>query len=198
MSILYTIERHIHGWLICAAPGQRGVPMNAVDECMPLFPRHSGGAVFDPGIAHHYTVTRAGPLAVFAVTTPEGSKKWRSEIFENIKSMAPEPRWWYGTDVGTSSAAVFCVLCADYLYLRPPAKEYGNASTPADADDLGRCLRLLALFPEWRDRMDEVAAAYPGTAWPRIIDRWHELEKADPKTQNYILNECRTPKGGEQ
>jgi len=197
MSHLYTIERHTHGWLICAAPGQRGVPANALGECMPLFPRHSGGSVFDAGIAHHYTVTRDDPPAVFAVTTPEGSKTWRAEIAAAISTMEPQNRWWSGTDVGTSSAAMLGVLCPK-CWAQHTAFRHGKGSTPADADDLGRCLRLIALFPEWRGRLDEVAAAYPGTAWPRIIDRWHELEKADAKTQCYILTECRTPKAGEQ
>lgn len=197
MSILYTIERHTHGWLICAAPGQRGIPMNALDECMPMFPRHSGGAVFDAGIAHHYNATHNRDRTVFAVTTPEGSKVWRAEIEASIAALAPYTRWWLGTDVGTSSAAVFAILCP-ITEMCDAATEYGRGYTPADADDLGRCLRLIALFPEWRGRLDEVAAAYPDTAWPRIIDRWHELEKADAKTQNYILNECRTPKAGGQ
>lgn len=202
MSILYTIERHTHGWLICAASGQRGVPMNAVDECMPMFPRHSGGAVFDAGIVHHYDTLNYRQRVVFAVTTPEGSKLWRAEIEAYIARIKhPHDRWWYGVDVGTSSASIFGVLCPSTLcdnWAKEEATRHGNGSTPADADDLGRCLRLIALFPEWRDRLDEVAAAYPGTAWPRIIDRWGELEKADAKTQCYILNECRTPKAGEQ
>ena len=197
MSILYTIERHTHGWLICAAPGQRCVPLNVLDECMAMFPRRKGGTVIAAGIARHYNAKHYGPVVVFAVATPKGSAAWRAEIEASIADLAPHTRWWLGTDVGMSSAAMFAPLCP-ITELATAAGNYGNRSTPADADDLGRCMRLIALFPEWHGRLDEVAAAYPDTAWPRIIGRWHELEAADPKTQNRILNECRTPKGGGQ
>ena len=189
MSLEYIIEKHTHGWLVCAAPGQRGVTMSALAVAQPLFPAN---AVIDAGIARHHTVW-AHETAVFCVTTKSGSELWRKDIAAAIAEQlrAPHDLWWYGTDVGTSSAGMFAVLCPEYL--RASASEYGNRTTPRDADDLGRCLRLLEAIPEWRERLNEVAEAYPDTAWPRIIARWVELEAAEPKTQNYILNECAIP-----
>ena len=66
----------------------------------------------------------------------------------------------------------------------------GQRSTPRDSADLGRCLRLLEVMPEWRGRLNVVAEAYPETAWPEIIAAWEELEHADPRYQNATLNEC--------
>ena len=45
--------------------------------------------------------------------------------------------------------------------------------TPSDPDDFGRCYRLLAKFPEWRQRMPEVAAQYP--KWGPMVAAWDEL-----------------------
>lgn len=190
MSCKYIIERHEHGWLICAPAGQRGIPANALDECIKRL--WKGGAVIDSGIAHHFNSMGRDTQVVFAVSSAAMSEIWRAEIAQGLVKTNPEVRWWHGTDVGTSSAAMFAALVSPMSYMSYRAAKLGNRSTPCDADDLGRCLRLLEAMSEWRDRLDEVAAAYPDTAWPRIIARWSELEKADPKTQNRILNECHT------
>lgn len=187
MSCLYTIERHTHGWLICAPPGQKGVPMAALGECQPLY---GPEATIDAGIAHHFNALDHGKHVCFAVTTENSSVAWRAEIAEKIKNYNPQQRWWCGTDVGTSSAAMFAVLCSPMSYFRGIAMGKGQRSTPRDSADLGRCLRLLETMPEWRGRLNEVAEAYPETAWPEIIAAWEELEKVDPKRQNDILNEC--------
>ena len=44
---------------------------------------------------------------------------------------------------------------------------------PGDPDDFGRCHRLLVLIPEWRERLREVAAAYP--RWRGLVENWDEL-----------------------
>lgn len=44
---------------------------------------------------------------------------------------------------------------------------------PVDPSDLGRCLRLLEKFPEWQDRIGEMAAY--GPEWAEIARRWPEL-----------------------
>ena len=188
MGHLYTVERHTHGWLICAPPGQKGVPMNALGECQPLY---GLGATIDPGIAHHYNALDLEKHACFAVTTKNGSAAWRDKIGEKVKNYDPQQRWWFGTDVGTSSAAIMGVLGDTRLrWTVSEAYKYGARSTPFDADDLGRCLRLLKAMPEWRGRLNEVAEAYPETAWPEIVAAWGELELADTRHQNAILNEC--------
>jgi hypothetical protein len=58
-------------------------------------------------------------------------------------------RWATGDDTGLSSTA----LCRFMLGL-PSIRNY---PPPSDADDRGRCIRLLNLVPEWWDRLDEMA-----------------------------------------
>lgn len=72
--------------------------------------------------------------------------------------------WLLGDDTGISSKTIFSVMTGT------PCAWTG---TPLDPSDFGRCYRLLALFPEWRDRMHEVSAAYP--AWTRLVESWGEL-----------------------
>ena len=44
---------------------------------------------------------------------------------------------------------------------------------PSDPADLGRCLRLLERFPEWKARMGEMVIH--GGEWIGIIPHWNEL-----------------------
>lgn len=46
---------------------------------------------------------------------------------------------------------------------------------PRDADDFGRCRRVLALIPDGVARLSEVAAVYPGP-WAKLAAAWPELE----------------------
>lgn len=47
---------------------------------------------------------------------------------------------------------------------------------PHDPADLGRCLRLLELMPEWRPRLSELAALDP--YWRSLVAQWEELSSA--------------------
>ena len=58
--------------------------------------------------------------------------------------------WATGDDTGASSNA----LCRFMLGLTNRAASF---DCPSDADDRGRCIRLLNLIPEWWDRLDEMA-----------------------------------------
>lgn len=183
----YVVERWPLGWLIRSAPGVHGVPVSAFTETRGLFP---GNSIMDGGIAHHLRTTGQAGNAVMCIATPEDSRRWRREITEwlAVNESSAERRWWCGVDVGTSSAAMFAVL-VDGPLLAAAACEFGKASTPRDADDFGRCKRLIADFPDWRPRLHEVASAYPNTAWPAIIDRWDELVRTTPERQTEILRE---------
>lgn len=48
-----------------------------------------------------------------------------------------------------------------------------DRSYPSDGDDLGRCLRLLDLMPEWKPRMVEMTAVSP--YWAALVKHWDEL-----------------------
>lgn len=178
----YEIERHSHGWLICAPLGQTGIPMTALNECLPMFKKHS---VMNSGIAHHFNASHYHKQVVVVVVTPKESDKWEKEIADELKDLEPQERWWRGTDVGKSSAAIFAVLCRDGL--KAEANNLGHQATPLDAADFGRCKRLLDAIPEWKPRLNEVEVAYADTRWPVILRRWAELENAEPKRQTEIL-----------
>lgn len=181
----YEIERRPLGWLICAPPGKSGIPLTALNECLPMFKKNS---VMNSGIAHHFNVNRYNKNVVFVVATQKESQSWEKEIAEGLKDRDPQDRWWLGTDVGRSSAALFHVLCIDGR--KWESNEFGQKATPQDAGDFGRCKRLLDAIPEWKPRLNEVAEKYPDTAWPRIIARWGELEAAKHDRVNEILREC--------
>lgn len=189
MSAEYEIERHPHGWLLCAPPGQRGIRADAFVESAALFPKK---AIINPGIAHHFNASGYGKHVIFAVATQVESDAWEKEIAYQLDPLSPQVRWWRGTDVGQSSAALFHVFCDESL--KWCSNEMGCSATPSDADDFGRCHRLLVLFPEWRSRLVEVAMKYPNTAWPKIVARWSELETAHeaalPEVVRVILREC--------
>lgn len=80
-------------------------------------------------------------------------------------------RWIVGGDSGVSSRAIWA-----HMVGQKPSENWGGlaASAPADADDFGRCSRLLALMPAWRSRVGEMAAY--GPEWRALAAAWGELE----------------------
>ena len=185
MGPLYRLERWEHGWIFAGTPPNRSIPMNALNECLKLFPK---GSVMVPSIIHHLRET-GHTFAVVCITTPDGLKEWNQAIEDSIRHMPPQERWWKGLGVGSSSAAVFAVFCN--LDWKRRAEEMGQGAVPHDADDFGRCQQLMETFPEWKPRIREVAAAYPDKAWPRIVERWDELCAAAPEQQTKILQEIK-------
>jgi hypothetical protein len=157
--------------------------MDALQEAAKLVPENS---VVDCGIAHHMRTWHEKPNLVVCVGEIAELRKWREEIAKELDArtnLARECRWWYGTDVGASSATIMGVLGQHW-----DALELGKGQTPRDADDFGRCERLLGVMPEWRDKLGLVADHYP--AWKPIVERWAELEAADVNGRNAILEEC--------
>ena len=75
--------------------------------------------------------------------------------------------WIVGGDTGTSSTAIWATMTGVPVAL-------GWSNHPRDPDDIGRCFRLLALVPEWRERLPEMAAVSP--QWAALVGHWPELE----------------------
>lgn len=73
-------------------------------------------------------------------------------------------RWFAGSDTGTSSKTIWSVMTG---------RRVDRVDIPYDADDFGRCHRLLEQFSSWRDRLAEVAEKYP--AWAPLVAAWDEL-----------------------
>jgi hypothetical protein len=72
--------------------------------------------------------------------------------------------WIVGRDTGSSSEAIWAVM----MGMKPDWDSH-----PHDGDDLGRCLRLLDLIPEWKLRLGEMAVVYP--YWAALVEHWDEL-----------------------
>ncbi len=185
MSALFCLERWPLGWVISGPGGC--APVDVLGRFGSVF---GDTAVIDPGICSHLRTT-SNPDAVFVIAEAAEADKWRAEIEAGLAldwRTDPQRAWLIGTDTGSSSKAIFRVLGEERL--RYHCNERGvRGDTPRDSADLGRCLRLLAKFPEWEARLSEVAAAYPETKWPIIVSRWAELKAAQPKQQSAILRE---------
>jgi hypothetical protein len=50
----------------------------------------------------------------------------------------------------------------------------GQGHHPADPSDLGRCIRLLEIMPEWKPRMKEMGLV--SLEWRVLAEHWDELE----------------------
>jgi hypothetical protein len=72
--------------------------------------------------------------------------------------------WFAGDDTGLSSKHMAAVA----------GGLKGNGRTPADPDDLGRCLRLVEAVPEVREHFPAIAASTE--QWGAVITHWDELE----------------------
>jgi hypothetical protein len=78
--------------------------------------------------------------------------------------------WADGPDSGLSSKTIVQVLVGiDLLW------PHWEPRTPLDAADFGRCSRMLALFPELRERLFLVSERHP--EWWQLVEHWDELEE---------------------
>lgn len=76
-------------------------------------------------------------------------------------------QWIVGEDTGISSIAIWSTM----MGVQP---EEGFCA-PSDPSDLGRCLRLLELVPEWKERISEMAIH--GREWAALVSQWDELHQ---------------------
>lgn len=75
--------------------------------------------------------------------------------------------WMMSRDTGISSKSIVAVMTGANLDKCP------DLDAPHDPADLGRCLRLLEQFPEWKLRMGEMSKA--GRRWEIAVACWHEI-----------------------
>jgi len=83
--------------------------------------------------------------------------------------MKPE-QWIINGRVGTSSKTIWAVMMDAILPSRKHSRDY---SVPHDPDDFSRCWKLLVFFPEWKERLLEVAKVFP--AWVGFVREWDKL-----------------------
>ena len=75
-------------------------------------------------------------------------------------------KWMRSHDSGASSEAIAMHMIAGW----------SDGSFPRDPADLGRCLRLLELFPEWKPRIGEMSKY--GAVWQAYADQWEDMESS--------------------
>lgn len=75
-------------------------------------------------------------------------------------------QWIVSRDTGDSSKAIW----AHMMGAQKPDLGWPH---PYDPDDLGRCLRLLRLIPEWKPRLPEMSKR--SKAWAALVSHWDEL-----------------------
>lgn len=95
-----------------------------------------------------------------------GAQQARPELSMSEQKISPERlgAWIRSWDTGLSSEAIF-----HYMTLG-----IKGGATPADPSDLGRCLRLLECFPEWKPRMVEMSDV--SKEWALLIPHWSAIE----------------------
>jgi hypothetical protein len=94
--------------------------------------------------------------------------------------------WALSGTTGVSASTIACVAMG--------VKENNRVSfdCPHDADDFGRCHRLLGLVPELLEYLPAVIEACP--QWAPLVPIWHELTALyieDPARCNYRMRDVR-------
>lgn len=75
-------------------------------------------------------------------------------------------KWMAGRDTGMSSKAIAMHMSTGEC----------DGRYPYDPADLGRCLRLLERFPDWKPRIHEMAAY--GPVWAVYVKHWDEMAQS--------------------
>jgi len=84
-------------------------------------------------------------------------------------------RWASDGDVGVSSMTIYRHMLGLIGPNAPADEQDVDFGWPHDVADLNRCLGLLALIPEWKPRMVEMAAY--GGGWKPLAENWDSLEQ---------------------
>lgn len=91
-------------------------------------------------------------------------------------------KWLASDDTGLSSKFMAAVL----------GGIGGEYAHPWDADDFGRCVRLLDAVPEFRERIAMMRAH--GKKWSNLLDSWEQCENAyrskDYETCNKLVGKA--------
>jgi hypothetical protein len=101
------------------------------------------------------------------MTKPAANSESREKLVINDGLLAIV-EWLTGDDTGVSSKYMAAVA----IFGRVTKSRRGD-STPQDASDLGRCVRLIAKVPCVFDTLSVLRDASP--VWAAYVDHWEEL-----------------------
>lgn len=160
-----------------------GVAPHSLDLVLADLAERKAYGIAKYGVAHQYDNGRDHLVDLYQELL-DGCVYVRAEI-ERRKFANRFSDWVNSGDTGLSSRCIADVMTAGR----------GDGNYPADADDFGRCHRLLDRFPEWRDRLHEVGAAHPGV-WPVLVERWQIITdcftRRDLSGVYLVIKQCET------
>jgi len=112
-----------------------------------------------------------------AICHKDDLEAWQKEVEAQAAQKAAgdaEKEWLFGPDTGISSKTIMSVLSTGAARIGAEVSlgRWG-ADVPHDPSDFGRCYRLLQTFPQWRDRLNEVAAKFP--KWEPMVREWDRM-----------------------
>ena len=93
--------------------------------------------------------------------------------------------WAAFGEQGISSRTIFAIMTGAIKHEDAFPRDWARFNVPHDPSDFRRCYLLLKLIPEWRERLEEMADAFP--KWRPFVDRWDEMtalyeqERENPK-----------------
>jgi hypothetical protein len=190
----YSIEENAHGWLVTGD----GWPLEALGR----FPT---GCRWCVGLAASLKRCLDVPVIAAIARDEEAALAWEAEhqAWLDSEIRCPHERWWKGMDAGLSSRAIFAAIWAERRDLHErsglPAFLESDGHVPLDAADLGRCVRMLDLFPSWREQLGLVSQRFP--RWSGYVGRWGEVEAAyrsdDREAARRILIQLAAGRNGE-
>lgn len=82
--------------------------------------------------------------------------------------------WLRSHHTGASSLTIVAFMEGPTTPLGSAVIGIGRFSHPHDVGDLGRCIRLLSIAPEYKARLPEMAQVSP--VWAQLVTHWDELE----------------------
>ncbi len=107
----------------------------------------------------------SNPIAAALLEVVAHARNLEGRLSESNDIRRRALAWLGGLDTGLSSQTM-CITLLGGISAR---KRH-----PQDSADLGRCLRLLELVPEWRGRLGELAAL--SLEWAALVGAWDEIE----------------------
>ena len=110
-----------------------------------------------------------------------GAVMKKEETPKDIKERCKE--WLKSKGTGASAQCIYDFFATGYVVF---------CSYPHDADDFGRCLKLLEVVPEWEARLSELSEieGVHGEVWAKLAEEWEVLKNirttAPDKVSEYM------------